>query len=493
MTADACRPPWKSIAFTFLAALAVRGGVAWSTGFDGLYGQDAYYYYEEGRRLAASFRHDGLDSVGYPVLLGITAFLFGQQPEAGQLVGLLLGALTPAAAIWLAWLLTGRSLPALCAGLLVCLTPFHIRSSLVLMSDAPALGLLTLGVCCGVRYVRRPALPWALASGGLLALAVITRYASFLALLPLGVYALACRQRLPGGHLAASGLFGLLICVPELLHMRQHVPSAFLLEGWSPLNALRRQFTTADGILTYDWPVALMNLRTLAGWGFFNPVWSITALAGLWRLRERPPALAFLLVWTGVWFGFMSGLPLVNPRYLLPLIVPLGVCAAAGAAHIGEAVRRRSRLGKGAAGLLVVCGIAGLGLGAYRSVGEILRRKACELEAAAWVNTHIDAGVSLIVAFDVAHAVQHYTAHRVIHLHEFDPERRERSGAEGVAVYLIWNEAHAARVAGRRPGTDDPMPGFAEAYLWLRDPARHTRLARICAWEVIRIRRKDEG
>ena len=31
-----------------LLAAIIRFGIAWSTGFDGLIGQDAYYYYEQG-------------------------------------------------------------------------------------------------------------------------------------------------------------------------------------------------------------------------------------------------------------------------------------------------------------------------------------------------------------------------------------------------------------------------------------------------------------
>ena len=138
-------------------------------------------------------------------------------------------------------------------------------------------------------------------------------------------------------------------------------------------------------------------------------------------------------------------------------------------------------------GIGLLAGLMGLGIGASRTVGEVINRKSCELEAVAWIDQNIPVEESLIVAFDVAHAAQRYTYHQVVHLHEINPETLAVPTGDAPGLYLIWNEAHAGRVAQRRPGTDDVMPRFAGNYTWLRDRVRHTTLASVCGWEIIRL------
>src|SRR5437868_3393316 len=68
--------------------------------FDGLYGQDAFAYYDYARDLAARIAQ-GLPPtpfvwpIGYPVLVALAALPLGWQPAAGQFVAVLAGAAVP--------------------------------------------------------------------------------------------------------------------------------------------------------------------------------------------------------------------------------------------------------------------------------------------------------------------------------------------------------------------------------------------------------------
>jgi len=475
------------VLLTGLPALLIRFGIVWETGFDGLYGQDAYYYFEQGRGIALSLEHRGQDSIGYPALLALMITAFGVRPEIAQLVGLTMGSLTPVLVSLLGWVLTKRLAVALISGLLVGLLPYHIRSSIVIMSDVPALFWLTGGVLCGIRYLQHPTWKCGLASVVLFTLATITRYISALAFLPVLAYAVVSGRRPPWRHIVAGSAVGLLIALPELQHMELHIPSLFIAQAWHPLNALRSEFVTPDGLLSYPWPVALMDIRTLGGWSFLNPIWAACSLIGLWVLRKDPPLLAFTGIWLLGLFGFLAGLPLVNPRYLMPLTVPLSLCCAVGLVFVHDHIDRKATAIRVGVGVTLLAGLLGLTMGSSRTIGEVIDRKACEMEAVAWIEHNIPVEGSLIIAFDMAHAAQRYTHHRVVHLHEIDADTLAVPTGDTPGLYLIWNEAHAGRIAKRHPGTDDVIPRFAGNYSWLRDRMRHTTLANICDWEVIKL------
>src|ERR1051326_6000565 len=84
-----------------LAPVLAAGAIARSRGFDGLYGQDAYAYFDYS---TASVRQSILHlrpleaffwPPGYPVLVALTSLVTGPQPIAGQLVSLAMAAAVP--------------------------------------------------------------------------------------------------------------------------------------------------------------------------------------------------------------------------------------------------------------------------------------------------------------------------------------------------------------------------------------------------------------
>src|SRR5216684_5125735 len=76
-------------------------GLTVSRGFDGLYGQDAYAYFDSATEsVRRSILHVApLDAFfwppGYPLLVALASLVVGPSALAGQLVSLLMGALVP--------------------------------------------------------------------------------------------------------------------------------------------------------------------------------------------------------------------------------------------------------------------------------------------------------------------------------------------------------------------------------------------------------------
>ena len=91
-----------AIALLYGVGLAAAAGVlAALRGFDGLYGQDAYAYFDYSTTsVRQSILHlSGLESFfwppGYPILVALISLVTGPVPLAGQAVSLVMGALVP--------------------------------------------------------------------------------------------------------------------------------------------------------------------------------------------------------------------------------------------------------------------------------------------------------------------------------------------------------------------------------------------------------------
>src|SRR5260370_18931279 len=171
------------------AALTIRYG------FDGLYGQDAYAYFDyatgsvrqsiqQFKPLAAFFWPPG-----YPLLVALTSFVLGPSPLAGQVVSLVMGALVPVLTALLVRELWPEDVPlALLAGALVALCGQLWQSSIVVMADPTGLALATLGGFALARYGRQGHLAWVLVAPAALAYATPGRRIYRLVRVPFAAY-----------------------------------------------------------------------------------------------------------------------------------------------------------------------------------------------------------------------------------------------------------------------------------------------------------------
>jgi hypothetical protein len=179
--------PWLLALPTGLLAVWVMAG--W--GFNGLYGQDPYAYYDFG---VGPLRHFVLGSagltamfwpLGYPFLITVASLLIGAVPPAGQIVSLLAGA----ASVCLTYLLARDLLieagaePALASrtgvvgAVLMGVTGWLVQSSAQIMPDSVAVATSLLSGWALVRWCRNDSSPaWLALAAAALAWSTVTRW-----------------------------------------------------------------------------------------------------------------------------------------------------------------------------------------------------------------------------------------------------------------------------------------------------------------------------
>ncbi|MDW8269464.1 MAG: hypothetical protein RMN24_09890, partial [Anaerolineae bacterium] len=290
---------WRLPLAAFLALpVLVPAGLAWRAGFDGLYGQDAYAYFDYAvGPLTTALRAGQLPPPffwppGYPLLVALLAMATGPLPQVGQLISLLAGMLTVMATVWLAaavwpWSST-RTVGAVLAGLLTACVGQLWQSSVVVMADTTGLAAATVGMAAWCRY-GRPEAPlqarWLTLAAVCLAFAVLTRWAYALAALVVLGFTLAVWRRQPRRvvwrHALAAVLPALIVLAPlgwsfltgavDPVSGRAAFAGNLQVYTWSPLNALRREFPTPDGLLRHRWPNGLWYALAPAHRYYFTP------------------------------------------------------------------------------------------------------------------------------------------------------------------------------------------------------------------------------
>jgi 4-amino-4-deoxy-L-arabinose transferase-like glycosyltransferase len=435
------------------AAIAARRG------FDGLYGQDAYAYFDYG---AVSVRQSILHMApleaffwppGYPLLVALASMAIGPVPLAGQAVSLLMGALAPVLTAFLVReLWPADRVLAMLAGLLVALCGQLWQSSIVVMADTTGLALATLSVLALVRYRRTGALRWLLIASAAMAYATLARWIYGLVAIPFAAYAVLA---LPGGRPAATllhALAGVLVAAallvpvlgPPLLGLLSHPsePAAFAgnlqVYSWSPLNALRRDFFTADGHLSYALPNGVYYAIAPANLAFFGPLLAPWLAVGLWAAaREwRQPTLLLIVGWAGVVYAFHAGAAWQNFRFALAYLPPLAILVANGLTWTWRRLDRRLGV------LVVLCGLLGLlatASGAVRLVTGFIDRKDDDLALVRWVQTETPSGAQLL-SFGPTLAFRHYTSLRTFDLFDLTPADLDSILTVRAPTYVLLDE-----------------------------------------------------
>jgi 4-amino-4-deoxy-L-arabinose transferase-like glycosyltransferase len=416
--------------------------IAASRGFDGLYGQDAYAYFDYG---AVSVRQSILHLAplepffwppGYPLLVALAAMAVGPVPLAGQAVSLLMGALVPVFTALVVRELWPADLPlAVLAGLLVALCGQLWQSSIVVMADTTGLALASGSLWALVRYRRTGRLRWLLIASAALAYATLARWIYGLVAIPFAAYAVCTLPRARPGSAVLHALAGVLLAaallVPvlgqPLLALLSHPsePAAFAgnlqVYSWSPLNALRRDFFTADGHLTYSLPNGVYYAVAPANLAFFGPLLAPWIAVGFWAAGRQwsRATLLVILGWAGVVYAFHAGAAWQNFRFSLAYLPPLAIILAAGLTWTWRRMDRRIGM--------VVAACATLGLlaaasGAVRLVTGFVDRKEDDLALVRWVQTQTPPGAQLL-SFGPTLAFRHYTGSPTFDL--FDLTQRD--------------------------------------------------------------------
>lgn len=412
--------------------------------FDGLYGQDAYAYfdYAVGPLFASLRLGTSLPPFhwppGYPLAVALASVATGATPLAGQWVSALAGALVPLFTYLLvreAWPadsgeIDGRRV-ALLAGAIAGFTPQLGQSSVVVMADTTSLAAATGGAWMLARYLNalqrgadaRPA-AWLVPAAASLAFSVYTRWGAALIVLPVLAYAataLATRVRPRWQVLVAHALVAALVALAVLAPLLQPMVASFagrgdvarhsvdlevVLSTWNPANAPRAEFENADGRQRYAGSNLAFYLLAPARHALLTPVFALALPFGLWCLaRSRRPEVVVLWVgWPAVVTMFLVGISWQNFRYLLLMLPPLATWAALG---IDVAWRAASRRGRALLASLVVAGLVWQAVAGERLIQRFVARKDATLDLIAWTEARTPAD-ALLVTLSVTGAFAHY-------------------------------------------------------------------------------------
>ena len=435
-------PKWFAL-ILFAAALAMRFALVLIYSFDGLYGQDAYAYYDYARQLADALLHFQAPPpfwwpLGYPFVLSV-GFLFGGVNIAtAQWMTMLCGALVVPFAFALAYEAASerKMVAGWVAGLICAACGQLAQSSVVIMADAPALMFAALSAWLLLRYARTRNLFTLAFASGAVGMAVWIRWQNLIFavvwILTLVVMEWKAENQSWINRALrfalALGLIGIVLLPQLLIRATTNAPLAgqTWLEGWGLGNFFARTFDIVDGHFEYALPVAIFY-----GQVFVHPAYLIGLLTplfgvGCWRMNSQQqkhkvalrrleifPKTILVLGWIWGMYFFLAGIPYENFRFPLGLFVPIAVVTGIGAGWLVERWKNSRRR----VVLLGWIGVALLIMLAWqpRVLAPIVLSKARDLRQARWLETQLPRD-AIVWTIGVNGALETYTALRVENL-----------------------------------------------------------------------------
>ncbi len=454
---------WGWPLLLFAAALSLRVALALATGFDGLYGQDPYAYFQYALRLrdalaALTLPPPFFYPSGYPLLVVLAMQVVGARPLAGQAISVLAGSLASPACYAMVREIDPRSRTGgVVAGLVVAFAPQLVISSLSVDSDAAAFLFAVLSSWAMARYLSRQHLGSLALAALALGAAVLTRWVYGLVALPwaiaawLGWRARAVRPlRMAGAAVLAVAVAGAVVgsqFVGEVGRGRLSHTGDVAMASWNPANALHRRVTNPDGAFTYPVPVGIYELLPLVHPAFIFPLLTPLVLLGVGALRgvSRPHAV-LLAGWAVVMLAFFAGYPWENPRFPLSYFAPVAALAGLGAAAaIGRWPHPR------AVTALCVAGLAGSVLWSVRDVRAFVAGKQADLSVTRWCQARVPADAR-VLSFSLTETLRHYTPLEVTELFDATPVTLAAWLRRESPAYLLVNPTNLdTQWAGRAP------------------------------------------
>src|SRR5512135_1024536 len=412
----------------FLLALVARIAMLIIYPFDGLYGQDAFAYYDYSIALKVALSHSQsippfFWPIGFPLQLVLSLLVFGVRPIAAQFVSLIAGA----AIAPLTYLIAretvidvdpvrARRVGMIAASMMIFAGQLMI-SSLSIMSDATALMWAMLSAWLLVRYIHQLHSANLVLAVITLSIAVLNRWAYGLLGLPWTLAVLSVwRQR----HSSISirrmlGLTLLSLAIVGAIIVAQQVSGSlntgtFEMHTWNPVNAIKTELTNDDGVFRYALPMGLYYLRPVVDPAFIFPLWLPLLIVGGWSMRRRMLAEQWVLIgWVLVTYIYLGGETYQNPRFSLELFPPLALWVAAGFDRVWL---DRPQWRGGLNGLAAVA-LIGSAIWSARVVGNFVAEKNSDLERAQHISTLLPADAQ-VITFRLTLTLMHYTSLDVI-------------------------------------------------------------------------------
>jgi hypothetical protein len=211
----------------------------------------------------------------------------------------------------------------------------------------------------------------------------------------------------------------------------------FQVYSWSPLNAFRHDFFTADGHLQYTLPNGVYYAIAPANLAFFGPLLVLAIPVGLWAARHWPGRTVLLIVgWAASVYAFHAGAPWQNFRFTLAYLPPLAILAAAGLAWTWRRLPRNANLLVGvyaAVGLLVAT------FGGVRLLERFVDTKDQELALVHWVQAQTPPDAQLFT-FGPTLAFRHYSVIPTFDLFDLSSADVHNILDAGAPDYLLVDE-----------------------------------------------------
>jgi hypothetical protein len=267
--------------------------------------------------------------------------------------------------------------------------------------------------------------------------------------------------QLVGGSIVVFGIVVLLGVLPQVWFSRVasgELARSHWISEWSLRNAIQRTFTSSDGQASYPLPVGLFYLRAFGSPRMLSPLfWPLLPLGvwAIWRWHMLRAA-TLLLVWAGLSYGLLAGLPYQNMRYTLAQIPIVAGVAGMGAAWVwGTLPRLRLALALFSLSAALGGGWYGLGL-----VQELATRQQADRATAAWVAQQLPQHARLL-AFELTLTLQHETSLDVGELYGMQAEQLAHEVALHRPLFVL---VERGKLGQQWAGT--PLEG---SYRWLRD------------------------
>lgn len=481
----------------FVVAWLLRLSYILLTNFDGLYGQDAFAYYDFAHQLRAAL-HQGQRlgnffwPLGYPVLLALGFTFLGDHATAGQGINLVLGSTLAPLLFVLARQHNLSRFGAFTTGLLMLVCGQAVQSSLVLMSDIPALTWAVISTIALTHYLNQPSPPhptvdkYLLIAAVTLMLALITRWIYVLLVIPSFLMFLVhtrgrIRWRTQVGVAAAITA----ILLPQILYSRTN-PAPTLnhpwVENWSPVNIARQSFTNVEGYFEFTQINAVFYARPFYDPYYLSPLFTLFLFPGLIGLiRGNLQSGSLIAAWLVLCYLFLAGIPAQNIRFALVFFPPAALAAAAGIDYFVQRFKGHQRhiLIRMILLIIIIAGVTQTLMATNTTIQGFINQQQKDRRAVRWADSVVPVGET-IYTFGLTLMLRHDTDLTVYELYDETPESLVAKWQSGRIDYLlvnVWNIEHQ---------WSDRSPQIA--YHWLRDERGLIRLGQYGNYTLYRIR-----
>lgn len=428
-----------------ITALAIRVGIVTYHNFDGLYGQDAYAYYDFGIDLMNFVKGVNVPppfawSLGYPIILASGFYLLGVSEQIALWVSIGMGTLIPILVYIISLQLKLRPIFAFSAGLLMVASGQILQSSVVIMSDAAALFMTLVSIVFFLQYIYTRNIIWLLICVGFISFAANIRliYAVF-APLYIVIYLITLKSKWRLIDIVVAIPFAIAPQVPQLFYSRFNSSSLLdhaWVQGWSFSNFFTRDFVNVDGTFHYASVNTAFYLSPAYDITYLSPLLTIFVIIGFIILIRRKVAyqILFLAGWILLPYLFLAGIPYQNIRFSLIFFPAIAILIGLGLQAIHDSQHKL----KWVLLILALAGFIHTSVFGIDYANSFVGNHQADKTIVTWLEDKIPEDATLYT-FGTTLTLEHYTDYNVIELYYETPNTLKQRWFKGRMDYVLLN------------------------------------------------------